>query len=95
MNGATVGIIANAMDADATNNTITYSLDGDAAGRFAVDPNTGVITVADGSRLDYETTTSYSIAVRATSSDGSTALTNFTIAITNVNEIPRRAARTL
>ena len=40
--GTAVGITATASDADATNNTITYTLDDDAGGRFAIDGNTGV-----------------------------------------------------
>ena len=39
-----------ASDADATTNTITYTLDDDAGGRFAIDANTGVVTVAGGAR---------------------------------------------
>ena len=35
-------------DADGTD-TVSYSLDDDAGGRFAIDANTGVVTVAGGS----------------------------------------------
>ena len=35
--GTAVGITASASDADATNNTITYSLHDDDGGRFAID----------------------------------------------------------
>ena len=69
--GTAVGVTASASDADATNNTITYSLDDDAGGRFAIDANTGVVTV--NGALDYETDTSHNVTVRATSSDGSFA----------------------
>ena len=62
--GTAVGITAVASDADATNNTITYSLDDDAGGRFAIDGNTGVVTV--NAALDYETATSHNVTVRAT-----------------------------
>ena len=34
-----------ASDADATNNAITYTLDDNAGGRFAIDGSTGVVTV--------------------------------------------------
>ena len=44
--GTAVGVTASASDADATTNAITYSLDDDAGGRFAIDANTGVVTVA-------------------------------------------------
>ncbi|MGN6547614.1 MAG: cadherin domain-containing protein, partial [Aureliella sp.] len=85
-NGTVVGITALASDADATNNTISYSLDDDAGGRFAIDSSTGVVTVADGSLLDYESATSHAITVRATSSDGSSSTKAFTIALSDVNE---------
>ncbi len=51
--GTTVGVTALASDADATNNSITYSLDDDAGGRFAIHATTGVVTV--NGVLDYET----------------------------------------
>jgi protocadherin Fat 4 len=45
--GTFVGITAAASDADSTNNTITYSLQNNSdGGRFAIDSNTGVVTVA-------------------------------------------------
>ena len=40
-----------ATDADATNNAITYSLDDNAGGRFAIHATSGVVTVADGTKL--------------------------------------------
>ena len=81
-NGETVGITANASDADATD-SVTYSLPDDANGRFTIDANTGVVTVADASQLDYETATSHDIEVMATSSDGSTSTQNYTINLTD------------
>ncbi len=85
-NGTLVGITANAFDSDATTNTITYTLDDDAGGRFAIDINTGVVTVANSSLLNYESATSHAITVRAHSTDGSSAVQNFTIQLTDVNE---------
>ncbi|MEZ6116497.1 MAG: tandem-95 repeat protein, partial [Pirellulaceae bacterium] len=82
--GTSIGVSILATDADATNNTVTYALDDDAGGRFAIDLNSGVVTVVGG--LDYETATSHNITVRATSSDGSTATQMLVIAVTNVNE---------
>ncbi|HBJ36396.1 MAG TPA: hypothetical protein DDZ51_16940 [Planctomycetaceae bacterium] len=87
-NGTTVGIQAFASDADATNNTITYSLDDTAGGRFTIDPTTGVVTVADGSLLNFEDATSHQITVRAASIDGSTATTVMVIQVIDVNENP-------
>ena len=82
--GTAVGITASASDADATTNEITYSLDDDAGGLFAIDGSTGVVTV--NGALDYETATSHSVTVRATSADGSFSTQAFTIAVTDVNE---------
>jgi len=87
-NGSTVGITASATDGDGTNNTVTYSLTDNAGGRFTINANTGVVTVVDGSLLDYETATSYTITVQAGSSDGSIATQTFTIVVSNVNEAP-------
>ena len=81
--GTTVGITALATDADGTD-TVTYSLSDDAGGLFTIDSNTGVITVANA--LDYETATSHSVTVLATSSDTSTSSQAFTINVTDVNE---------
>ena len=75
-NGTSVGITAFAADADATNNTVTYELIDDAGGRFAIDPVTGQVTVADG--IDREADgPSLDITVRATSDDGSIADRDF------------------
>ncbi|MCA9169836.1 MAG: cadherin domain-containing protein, partial [Planctomycetales bacterium] len=82
--GTTVGVTALATDADATNSTITYTLDNDAGGLFAIDATTGVITVAGA--LDFETATSHNLTVRATSADGSFSQLGVTINVTNVNE---------
>ena len=77
-NGTAVGVTALATDADSTD-TVTYALTDDAGGRFTIDAITGVVTVADGSLLDYETATSHNVTVQATSSDGSTSSETFAI----------------
>jgi hypothetical protein len=64
---------------------ITYSLTDDAGGRFAV--SGGNIVVANGSLLDFETTTSHNITVQATGPGGNTSQ-SFTINVTNANEAP-------
>ena len=80
--GTAVGITASATDADATTNTITYSLDDNAGGRFAINAVTGVVTVADGTLLDRQAAASHNIIVRATSADGSFSTQLFTINLT-------------
>ena len=82
--GTSVGMTALASDADATNNTIVYTLDDDAGGRFAIDGSTGEITV--NGALDYETNTSHNVIVRASSSDGSSSTQGFTINVSDVSE---------
>ncbi len=86
--GSETGITAHAYDGD-PGDSVTYSLSDDANGRFAIDPITGVITVAGA--LDYETATSHTITVVATSTDGSTSIRTFDIAVTDVNEWPAGA----
>ncbi len=72
-----------ATDADGTD-TVTYSLDTNAGGLFAIDSVTGVITVAGA--IDRETAASYTITIRATSSDSSTITSTSTITIGDVDE---------
>ena len=87
VDGAAVGVTAAASDGDAVDNAVTYSLSDDAGGRFAIDPDTGIVTVADASLIDYETAQSHTIEVTATSADGSTNATSFTIAVTDINDV--------
>ena len=70
--GDRVGITASASDLDGSNNVMSYGLTENAGGRFVIDP-TGVVSVADGSILDYETATFHNISVRAISEDGSSS----------------------
>jgi large repetitive protein len=80
--GTTVGVVASASDADATNSAVSYSVD-DA--RFTVDAD-GTVRVADGAVFDHETEASIEITVTATSADGSTSSQAFTLAVSDVNE---------
>ncbi|HJV40548.1 beta strand repeat-containing protein, partial [Caulobacter sp.] len=81
-NGALVGITASA--SEPKTGTVSYSLSNDAGGRFAIDPTTGVVTVADASKLNFETAASHQITVRATDGQGAFSSRNFTVAITNI-----------
>ena len=92
-NGSVVGLTAAANDLDATTNSITYTLVDDAGGRFAIDAQTGLVTVANSSLLNFEANDNHSIVVRAQSSDGSLALETFSIAVTDVNEAPVASGR--
>ena len=63
---------------------VSYSLDDNAGGRFAIDPSSGVVTVAgaagprDGGF--------HNIVVRATSADTSFSTQTFTIAVNDVDD---------
>ncbi len=86
-NGAAVGVAAQA--SDPSGGDVTYSLTDDAGGRFAIDSVTGIVTVADGALLDFETASSHDIAVRASDSSGAfNTDSTFTVAVGNVNEAP-------
>ncbi len=88
VSGTSVGVIALANDADATTNTITYTLDNTAGGRFTIHGSTGLVTVDDGTLLDAAQATSHVITIRATSADGSFSTQDFTIQVSNLNDAP-------
>lgn len=87
--GTQVGITARAVDGDATNNVVTYTVTDDAGGRFQIHQTTGVVSVADGANLDFETAESHQITVLARSSDGSSSSRTLTIAVGNVFDAPQ------
>ncbi|MBO9545835.1 cadherin domain-containing protein [Caulobacter sp.] len=87
-NGAGVGITASATEAKT--GAVTYSLTDDAGGRFAIDAVTGVVTVADGTKLNFEAAASHQITVRAADAQGASSSQTFTIAVSNVaNDAPQ------
>ena len=80
--GTVVGVTAFASDPDASD-SVTYSITDD---RFDIDPDTGVITVADGAVIDREATAFIDIEVTATSTDGSTSTGTFRVNIGDEDE---------
>lgn len=80
----TVVATATAIDLDGPQD-VTYSLDDDAGGRFAINAATGVITVARSIGLDFEQSAAHSIVVRATDSGGLTNATTVVIAVNDVS----------
>ncbi|NGZ98375.1 MAG: hypothetical protein CV089_19990, partial [Nitrospira sp. WS110] len=91
--GTVVGTVSGT-DPDA-GDTTTYSLTDSAGGRFAIDATTGVLTVADGSLLNYESAASHTVTVRVTDSGGLSYDETFTINLTDVNEGPTGADATV
>jgi Ca2+-binding RTX toxin-like protein len=84
VNGTVVGTVAG-VDPD-TGATLAYALTDNAGGRFAINANTGQMTVANGALLDYETAASHGVTVRVTDQGGLTFDKSFTIAVTDVSE---------
>ena len=71
---------------DADNDTLTYSLRGDDASSFTVDPRTGQLHAK--APLDYETRANYRLEVRVTDGKGGDDSIDVTVSVTNVNEPP-------
>jgi len=69
-------------------NSSTFNFTDNANGRFAIDNSTGVITVADGSQLDYESNTSHDVGVEITDAAGNTISQVVKIDIAAINEQP-------
>jgi Ca2+-binding RTX toxin-like protein len=84
--GRTVGIVAGALTDGGT--VLNFALTDPAGGPFAIDAATGIVTVANGAQLDYESATSQAITVRTTDASGAVRDSVFTIAITDVPEAP-------
>jgi phosphatidylinositol-3-phosphatase len=81
-NGTVVGTVTG-IDAD-PGTVFHYSLRDDAEGRFAIDTNTGTLTVADGAHLDYERASSFGIVVRAVDRGSLFIDKPFTVQLTDV-----------
>ncbi len=76
---------------DAESNTLTYSIvGGNVQSAFAIDANTGEITINDSSVINFEELSSYTLTVRATDDGMGTLFSNTTITIdiTNFDELP-------
>ena len=67
---------------DETDDALTYTLHGEAAGAFVIDSATGQISVKQGASLDYETKASYTGQVKWTV-QGQVCVANLTINITD------------
>lgn len=69
--------------------SLTFAIIGGNVGdAFAIDGATGVITVNNADALDFETTSSFDLQVRATDSAGATGTATVTIDLSDVNEAP-------
>jgi hypothetical protein len=80
---STVVGTVNASDPDA-GDTLTYAISGgNSGGAFAIDPNTGEITVADAAALDAAGSPQIALTVAVTDSGGTTVLATVTVDLTD------------
>jgi Ca2+-binding RTX toxin-like protein len=91
--GTNTGVTMTAVDTAGAAIAVSFALVSDVtgttevlAGAFSIDASSGVVTVRDGALLDYETATSQTIWVRATSVAGIVVVQQVTIQILNVFE---------
>ena len=81
------GIAVMAVEAkDPENAAITYSLTANGGGAFKIDAATGVVSVADKTKLDYETNKTLDIEVKASDPAGNFVKAGFTVTIEDVDE---------
>ena len=73
---------------DVDGDALTYSLTNSAGGRFAIDPVTGQLSVANGSLINYAAATSHNITVRVADPSGLYADQTFTVQVHETNVAP-------
>ncbi|VVC53921.1 putative VCBS repeat-containing protein [Beijerinckiaceae bacterium RH AL1] len=80
--GTTTGLTVTAADGD----TISYTITNDTSGGgFKIDPMTGAVTVADPTKIDYESAPGHAYSVTVQASDGTlTSQQTFSIGVTDV-----------
>ena len=66
--------------------TVTYTLSGSKSSDFTIHASSGVVTL--NSALNYESTSSYSLTVTASDSNGGVTQTSLTVTVTNLNDAP-------
>ena len=89
-NGTAVGTVA---ATDPENDRLTFTItEGNTNSAFAINASSGVITVAG--TLDRETTSTYTLTVRASDDESLSGTANFTVNVTDVNEAPVVTAQT-
>ena len=66
--------------------TVTFTLTGAKSSDFTIHASSGVVTLNNA--LNYESTTSYSLTVTASDSNGGVTQTSLTVTVTNQNDAP-------
>ena len=83
--GSPIGAVL-ATDADTGTTFSQWRIDSDPSGKFVIDPATGVVSLAAGATLDFETLTSHTITVSVYDGYTRSAPGTVTIEVTNVND---------
>ncbi|MHC1775972.1 MAG: cadherin domain-containing protein, partial [Lentimicrobium sp.] len=88
-NGTNVGTIV-ASDPDAGQNLSYSIISGNSNNAFAVNPTSGLLSVANSTALNYETTPGYTLVIRVTDNGAGSlwAEANISINLTDINELP-------
>lgn len=94
-NGTVVGTVL-ATDVDSPQSALqAYTIvSGNTNNAFAINAATGQITVADGTQLDYETTSSFTLGVTVSDGKNASAVGNVVVNITDVTAPPVMANQT-
>ena len=80
-NGTAVGTVS-------SSDAVSYSLQDNAGGRFAINSGAGAVSVANGSLLNYEGNSSHNITVRSTDNVGNTTDSVLSVTINDSNDAP-------
>ena len=72
---------------DPEGETVTYSID-DPSGTFAIDANTGAITIVNNTALNHEVNATLNITVIATDEAMNETMEMITVTVTDINEAP-------
>ena len=86
--GIDIGTVVSANDTD--NDALTYSLGSIDAASFSIDSTTGQLRTE--AALDYETKSSYSVAITVSDGKGGTDTITVTVNITDIDEAPANSA---
>lgn len=88
--GVTVGtVVGTDPDNAVPNNVKTFSITGGNTGNaFAINPNTGAITVSTPAAINFESNTAFDLAITLTDGGGLSVTQNVVVNVQNVNEPP-------
>ena len=86
IDGTSVGFIIPHESPDGIEDVFTFRLN-NAGGPFEIDPDTGEITIADASQLDFETSATHELIVEVEDDQGNIIEEGFTVAVNDVNDV--------